>query len=154
MYVAYEFRQPEQHRHETVSLYLSVGNNPFWISISIQIEWKSGYESGSIQTLTVEHMLLNRNVRNSVRCRLHFRTEHVDFLNIISRPNRCRTEDRDEHGLSGVPRAHKFKHGIVSFSKFSLVPGEAFREHHANNPLLKKVSVQCPSNHDCNLFCS
>ena len=82
MYVAYEFRQ--QHRHETVSLYLSVGNSPFWISISIQIEWKSGYESGSIQTLTVEHMLLNRNVRNSVRCRLHFRTEHVDFLNIIS----------------------------------------------------------------------
>jgi hypothetical protein len=116
VYVAYEFRQ--QHRHETVSLYLSVGNNPFWISISIQIEWKSGYESGSIQTLTVEHMLLNRNVRNSVRCRLHFRTEHVDFLNIISRPNRCRTEERDEHGWSVVRGPANLKMELFLFPNF------------------------------------
>ena len=35
-----------------VSLYLSVGNNPFWISNSIQIKCNSWYKSGSIQTLT------------------------------------------------------------------------------------------------------
>ena len=35
-----------------VSLYLSVGNNPFWISNSIQITCNSWYKSGSIQTWT------------------------------------------------------------------------------------------------------
>ena len=60
----------------------------------------SSFETGkSIPTLTVQPAM-HTNVWNY---RLHFRTEQVDFLNIISWPNRCRTVDRDGHGRSGTP---------------------------------------------------
>ena len=45
----------------------------------------------------------NGSTGNAHERRLHFRTEQVDFLNIISWPNRCRTVDRDGHGRSGTP---------------------------------------------------